>query len=73
MTTDISAKPRNVGGRPIGVSTIRIRAARHVDAALAALVAVTTDTSASAEARVTAASRLLDIASMTPKKETHEH
>lgn len=50
------------GGRPTGVAGLRSRAARHVDAAVAALADVAGDPAAPAAARVDAAVALLDAA-----------
>lgn len=54
--------PDHKGGRPTGVAGLRSRAARHVDAAVAALADVASDPAAPAAARVDAAVALLDAA-----------
>lgn len=57
-----SPTPGHKGGRPTGVVGLRSRAARHVDAAVAALADVASDPRAPAAARVDAAVALLDAA-----------
>jgi hypothetical protein len=61
---EVAARPmtHHKGGRPTGVVGLRSRAARHVDAAVAALADVASDPRAPAAARVDAAVALLDAA-----------
>lgn len=47
-------------GRPLGVAGLKRRAAKHADDALAALVSVTTDSSAPPACRVQAATAILE-------------
>lgn len=61
-TTNNHGGARPGSGRPLGSTSLRSRAARHVDAAVAALAEVAADPAAPAEARVGAAVALLDAA-----------
>ena len=61
-TTNTHGGARPGAGRPLGSAGLRSRAARHVDAAVAALAEVAADPKAPAEARVGAAVALLDAA-----------
>jgi hypothetical protein len=57
---------RNAGGRPPG-PTARTLAAAHAAAAVQALADIAKDQAAPADVRVTAASRLLDLAAKPAK------
>jgi len=52
--------PNSRPGRPIGAAGIRVQAARHAAAAVAALAAVAQDVAAPADSRVRAAEVLLE-------------
>ncbi len=55
-------------GRPPGSTSIRTKASRHADEAVAALASVASDTTAPADARVRAAQVLLEHATQEARK-----